>query len=229
LRALRSLGFFVNTVLMYLGLPLLGWGFDDLSGFFSLSQRLAYGLLVGVLGIAVGYQAFDAPEGITGRRGQKGKLVPRQSVIRLALVLLLFAALVFLASADRRSIGVMTDGSAARWAGVALFGLGSGLVFWSGLALGKLYSGEVTIQEEHRLVTGGLYRYIRHPRYLGAELLSIGLSLVFRSWIGLTLSLAAVAVFLFRIRDEEALLQREFGQEWEAYCRHSWRLIPFLY
>ena len=229
MKGLRSLGFFINTLLMYLGLPLLGWGFDDPWGFFSLSQRLGYAVLVVALGLAVGYQAFDAPEGIRGSKGKESKLVHRQSIIRVAGVLLLFAAFMFLPFADRRSIGVMSDGHAPRWVGLALFGLGSGLVFWSGIALGRLYSGEVTIQEDHRLITNGLYHYIRHPRYLGAELLAIGLSLVFRSWIGLIVSFAFLGVLLLRIRDEEALMHEEFEQEWEAYCKHSWRLIPFLY
>jgi protein-S-isoprenylcysteine O-methyltransferase Ste14 len=229
MRALRSLGFFINTLVMYLGLPLLGWGVDDLGGFFSLSQRLGYTVLVVALGLAVAYQAFDAPEGITGSKGKKGKLVHRQSIIWVAGVLLLFAALMFLSFADRRNVGVIKDGQAARWAGLAFFGLGSGLVFWSGVALGRLYSGEVTLQEDHQLITSGLYHYVRHPRYLGAELLVIGLSLVFRSWIGLIASVAVLGALLFRIRDEEALMHKEFEQEWEAYCKHSWRLIPFLY
>ena len=229
MKALRSLGFFINTLVMYLGLPLLGWGVDDPRGFFSLSQRLGYAVLVVALGFAVGYQAYDAPEGIRGSKGKENKLVHRQSIIRMAMILLLFTALVFLSFADRRSIGVIKDGHAVRWVGLALFGLGSGLVFWSGVVLGRLYSGEVTIQEDHQLITDGLYHYVRHPRYLGAELLAIGLSLVFRSWIGLIVSFALLGVLSLRIRDEEAFMHREFEQEWEAYCRHSWRLIPFLY
>ena len=175
------------------------------------------------------YQAIDVPEGIRGSKGQEGKLVARQSIIRVVAVLLLLGGLMFLPFADRRSIGVMIDNQAARWAGLVLFGLGSGLVFWSGIALGRLYSAEATIQQNHHLVTSGLYRYVRHPRYLGAVLLAFGLSLTFRSWIGLVLSSAFIGLILLRIRDEEALMHKEFGQEWEVYCEHSWRLIPFLY
>jgi hypothetical protein len=55
--------------------PLLGWGIDDISGFFSLNQRSVYAVLVTVLGLAFGYQAFDNPEGIRGNRGEESKLV----------------------------------------------------------------------------------------------------------------------------------------------------------
>ena len=229
MKLLRGLGFFVSTLLLYLGLPLVGWGLDDLPGFFSLRQRLDYALLVAALGLAVGYQAIESPEGIRGSRGQEGKLVARQHVIRIAVELLLAGGLIFAAFADRRGIGVMPELRAARVAGLGLFGVGCGLVFWSGVALGRLYSPDVTLQQDHHLVTGGPYRLVRHPRYLGAILLGFGLALVFRSWIGLILACTFVALILARVRDEEALMHREFGPEWEAYCEHSWRLIPFAY
>jgi protein-S-isoprenylcysteine O-methyltransferase Ste14 len=107
--------------------------------------------------------------------------------------------------------------------------LGMGLIFWSSWALGRLYSPEVTLQNEHHLITHGCYRFIRHPRYLGGIVQGCGLSLLFRSWVGLILTFVFVVVVLFRVRDEEAMMQREFGMEWEAYCRRSWRLIPLFY
>ncbi len=60
-------------------------------------------------------------------------------------------------------------------------------------------------------------------------LLVVGSSLVFNSWLGLALSAPLLGLYLLRIRDEEALMRREFGEEWESYCRRSRRLIPYLY
>jgi protein-S-isoprenylcysteine O-methyltransferase Ste14 len=102
-------------------------------------------------------------------------------------------------------------------------------VFWSGVALGRQYSPEVTIQEDHHLITTGPYRVVRHPRYLGVMLVSTGVSLLFRSWAGLALCAPVLWVLVDRIRDEEAVLEREFGPSWEAYRARSWRLIPYLY
>jgi protein-S-isoprenylcysteine O-methyltransferase Ste14 len=79
------------------------------------------------------------------------------------------------------------------------------------------------------LITGSIYRFIRHPRYLGVMVLSVGISCVFRSWIGLVASVVFLAVILFRIREEEAVMHQEFDTEWEAYCKCSWRLIPYLF
>jgi protein-S-isoprenylcysteine O-methyltransferase Ste14 len=228
-RILRSFGYLVSTVLMYLGIPLLGWGLGDLRGFFSMGPRLAYALVVLVAGLAVGWQAVRSPEGIRGGPGREDRRVSRQSVIRVTVILLLYAALFFLPFADRRGVGTLANNPALRWIGVLLFGLGIGLVFWSGVALGRLYSGEVTLQEDHHLVTDGPYRYVRHPRYTGAILLAYGLALTFRSWIGLVGSTGFIGIILFRIRDEETLMREAFGVEWEAYCEQTRRLLPFIY
>ena len=229
MKVLRGLGFFMTTMLFYLGLPLLGWGLGNIGGFFSRAPRVGYALVVLVLGLATGYQAIDAPEGIRGSKGQTGKLLARQSIVRVVVILMLLGGLAILPFADRRAIGVIGENKIMGWAGVLLFGIGCGFVFWSGLALGKMYSADVTIQDQHRLVTSGPYRHIRHPRYVGATLLGFGMALVFRSWIGVGLSVVFISVILFRIRDEEALMHKEFGEVWKNYCEHSWRLIPFIY
>ena len=229
MKFLRVPGFVLTTVVMYLGIPLLGWGLGDLRGFFSRGPRLAYALLVLVLGLAVGWQTLRSPEGIRGGKGRKDKLVSRQTVIRIAVILLLYAGLLFVPYADRRGIGRLYGGPGVRWIGVALFALGMAFVFWSGVALGRLYSGDVTLQEGHRLVTSGPYRLVRHPRYTGGILLGFGLSLLFDSWIGLLASTAFVGIILFRIKDEEALMSEAFGQEWDEYCARTRRLIPFIY
>lgn len=226
---LRSLGFFVTTLLMYLGVPLLGWGLGDFGGFFAEDPRLAYALEVLALALAVGWQALRSPEGIRGGKGREESRVGRQNVVRIVVIIMMYVALLSLPFADRRGIAALARDSTLRWIGVLLFGLGIGLVFWSGVALGRLYSGDVTLQDGHHLVIDGPYRFVRHPRYTGAILLAFGLALTFNSWIGLAASVAFIGIILFRIRDEETLMQEAFGQAWEAYCERTQRLIPFVY
>jgi protein-S-isoprenylcysteine O-methyltransferase Ste14 len=91
------------------------------------------------------------------------------------------------------------------------------------------YWGGNNIQKDHHLVTGGPYRVVRHPSYLGALAMAAGLALTFRSWIGLALLPPFAAILAFRIRDEEALMRQEFEDEWDAYCRRTRRVIPLLY
>lgn len=79
------------------------------------------------------------------------------------------------------------------------------------------------------MITSGPYQLIRHPRYLGGILQGIGLSFLFRSWIRLSLTLIFLVIILFRIKDEEALMNREFNQEWKIYCQNTWHLVPLIY
>ncbi len=226
--AARALWTFIATLALYLGLSLVGWGLGNLGAFFASPPRLAYALVIAIFAAAVAYQAVVAPEGIQGSSGLKEKRVPRQAAVGFLMLFFLAAGLVVLPMCDRRSLAALPGWSLLLWCGVLLTAAGYALVFLSGIFLGRQYSAEVTIQENHKLITFGPYRVIRHPRYLGILLLTVGASLVFRTWAALVLFPIVLALILWRIRDEEALMEREFGEAWRVYCRRSWRLLPLV-
>jgi protein-S-isoprenylcysteine O-methyltransferase Ste14 len=229
MRILRAFAFSLATIIIYLGVPLVGWGAGDPAGFFSDSARTAYAGMILLFGVVIGVQVITQPEAFRGGTEEIGRRVPRQHLVRITMVAMLYGGLFLLAYADRRGFLVMPDASAARWGGVVLATLGCGMVLWSGVSLGRQYSQEVTLQEGHRLITGGAYRLVRHPRYLGVVLITLGLSLLFRSWPGFALLPLVLGILLFRIHDEERLMGQAFGQEWQDYARHTWRLVPFVY
>ncbi len=230
MKIIRCIITYLYTLAIYLGLPLLGWGLNNLADFFAFPQLLGYAISIAAFGLLAAY-IIQRPGGMgnTLGKGQENKFIPRQRLVRLIITVMLLGALVFVPFADRRDIWVMVNNPALRWTGLVLATLGMSLIFWSGIALGRLYSPEVTLQEDHHLVTSGPYRFIRHPRYLGGAVQGIGLSLLFRSWLGLILTLVFLVTIRFRIRDEEAMMNREFGLEWQAYCKKSWRLVPLVF
>ena len=116
----------------------------------------------------------------------------------------------------------------AGWA-FALFAVGGALRLWPVFVLGRRFSGLVAIQPGHTLVTSGVYGVIRHPSYLGLLVNALGWALAFRSGVGVLLTALLVPPLLVRIHAEERLLRDQFGSEYEAYCRRTWRLIPGLY
>jgi protein-S-isoprenylcysteine O-methyltransferase Ste14 len=91
--------------------------------------------------------------------------------------------------------------------------------------LGKRFS---IVPEARGLVTSGPYRLVRHPIYLGEIVAGFGLVLPTL----FTLHILLFAVFLgaqvVRVRFEERILGTTYPQ-YEAYARHTRRLIPFLY
>ena len=120
-------------------------------------------------------------------------------------------------------------GEGIRWLGVILYTVGGVLRIAPVFVLGRRFSGLVAIQPEHRLVTGGLYGFIRHPSYLGLFLLSLGWAFAFRSGVGVILAVLTLIVVLARIKAEERLLSETFGAEYDAYRTRTWRLLPYIY
>ena len=116
-----------------------------------------------------------------------------------------------------------------RWLGVLLYVVGGALRIWPIFVLGRRFSGLVAIQPGHELVTDGVYRIIRHPSYLGMFILMFGWALAFRSGAGVILAALIIPPVLARIRSEEALLRAQFGEQYDAYCRHTARLVPGIY
>jgi protein-S-isoprenylcysteine O-methyltransferase Ste14 len=208
---------------IFVGLPLLAWGPGDVRGFLADPVRQAF-LLVATATTLVA--AAIVPPAATAR-GDEAKRVRRQHVAVVLLQVLSLAVFVAAPWDDRR--GVVALPGVVRALGLALFCAGHAMMTWSQAVLGRQFSTEVTIQPGHRLVTAGPYRRLRHPRYLGIAAFMLGTALLFRSGLGLALAAAVVAVLLWRIPDEERLMQREFGAEWDAYAARTWRLLPYVF
>jgi protein-S-isoprenylcysteine O-methyltransferase Ste14 len=120
--------------------------------------------------------------------------------------------------------------SSARYAGIPLLLVGFLVRIVSRLALGKQFSGHVQTTENHRLVTTGIYRLIRHPAYLAYLCLLVGFPLTFGSIAGLACAIASgIPALIYRIRIEETALERWFPDEYPVYRAKTRRLIPFLW
>ena len=114
--------------------------------------------------------------------------------------------------------------------GILLIIAGFALRFWTRLAIRELYSGHVEVQETHRLVQAGPYRYIRHPGYAGFLLMALGLSVGYSSLIGLAaIPLLLLPGLAYRMKVEEKLLNAHFGDEFQQYRAKTWRIIPGLW
>jgi protein-S-isoprenylcysteine O-methyltransferase Ste14 len=93
--------------------------------------------------------------------------------------------------------------------------------------LGKQWNLRAALVEGHTLVTGGPYRIVRHPIYLGTIGMLVATGLSFSRWPALVAGLAfAIAGTALRVRDEEALLRTAFGGEFEAYRRRVPAILP---
>jgi protein-S-isoprenylcysteine O-methyltransferase len=96
--------------------------------------------------------------------------------------------------------------------------------------LGRFHTPNVAVRQDHLLLETGLYKYVRHPSYLGALIAFFGLSLALGNWLSIVVTMVIMpCVYLYRIREEESALSAAFGDVYRAYCRRTKRLIPGLY
>lgn len=118
----------------------------------------------------------------------------------------------------------------ARLAGVLPIALGVILLF---SCIGRFaVVGEGTLSPldaPRRLVTGGMYRYVRNPMYLAVMAILLGESLVFCSIPLAVYSAVCFVVFnLVILFYEEPALRRRFGSSYRQYCRKAGRWLPRL-
>ena len=96
--------------------------------------------------------------------------------------------------------------------------------------LGRFHTPNVAVLADHEVCERGLYRHVRHPSYLGALIAFLGFGFALGNWFSLLiLMLLTTAVYLYRIREEEAALRAALGERYDDYCRRTKRLIPGLY
>ena len=210
---------------IFIGLPLLGWGIGNLPTFFENPARIAFVIVVFALQV---FSLLYNPQ--VGQNQENRKSDAPTSKIDLILIQILSLAVVILAPfSDSHSSGVLNAGNIVRYIGVLITIPGFVLMQAGEKYLAKQFSVEVTLQKEHKLIQSGPYKAIRHPRYLGILIFFTGISLTFRSLLGILTVLALAGVLIWRVCAEETMLHKEFGKEWEEYQAKTWRLIPYLF
>ena len=116
--------------------------------------------------------------------------------------------------------------------GLGVFTLAIALwLFWRAHHdLGKNWSSTLQIREGHTLITNGVYHSIRHPMYTSVLLLCIAQALLLPNWVAGMAGLISFSIaYVTRIGKEEQMLLDQFGEQYEAYRKHTKRLVPYLF
>lgn len=95
--------------------------------------------------------------------------------------------------------------------------------------LGQNWSISLQIRNEHRLVTSGVYGFIRHPMYSSFFLLAFAQFLLLPNWFAGASGLVGVGLlYALRIRQEERMMLNRFGADYRDYVTRTKRLIPWV-
>jgi protein-S-isoprenylcysteine O-methyltransferase Ste14 len=109
--------------------------------------------------------------------------------------------------------------------------VGSFFLFFRSYTDNTFLSPLVRIQKDRdqRVVSAGVYGFVRHPMTLGAILMFVGAPLVLGSVYGLLAGLALTLLLMGRARGEEAMLARDLEGYREYMQKVRYRLFPFLW
>lgn len=114
--------------------------------------------------------------------------------------------------------------------GIIFLIIGGIIMVTSRIQLGKYGTPVIHTGEEHKLVTKGWYKVVRHPMYFGAILMMLGSYIAFRSLLVLIgIVISYIPLMKMRIKTEEETLIGTFGDDYRNYIKQTKKLIPFIY
>jgi protein-S-isoprenylcysteine O-methyltransferase Ste14 len=189
-------------------------------------ERFRQILLAGFL-VLVGIGAFHRLSARTGEkldRMQEGLFI----LVALRLVALagMIALVLYFLDPAKLSFSALPLPDWVRWAGVFTGGITLWLLFWTLRALGKNLTDTVVTRRQHTLVTTGPYRWVRHPFYVCAGLVTAAVSMVSANALFLATGSLIMLLLAFRTRIEEANLLKRFGDDYRKYMNRTGRFIP---
>jgi len=194
--------------------------FKDPYGWFpnQLFTNLFSLLFLGVYAIEYIVQRYTNPHAYEpAAKSDRGSF----HVITIALILAISLSVYF----RLNNIGTLTG--LFQWLGLVLMIAGSAFRQWALIHLGRFFSRSVQVEAEHRVITTGPYRWIRHPAYTGMILIYTGMIMALGTWLGTFVTFMLVTgSLLYRIRVEEQTLLTALGNEYREYIKNTWQLFP---
>jgi protein-S-isoprenylcysteine O-methyltransferase Ste14 len=161
------------------------------------------------------------------QRRFESKEPTRIQAIIVVLIRMVFAAILIAAGLDHR-YGWSHVPTAVAIAGQAVM-LAGLLVIFEALRENTFASSIVTVEEGQKVISTGLYRWIRHPMYSGAVLMQLGTPIALGSWWVMLSLIPFIAICAWRLLDEEKLLLAALPGYKEYTEKTRYRLIPRIW
>jgi protein-S-isoprenylcysteine O-methyltransferase Ste14 len=160
------------------------------------------------------------------RAGPRAETRTAQKIIITGSFLGLFATMAF--SAFDHRMGWSTVPAWVCWLGDVLVAVGLGVAIL--VVIQNSYAAAtVTVETGQKVVSSGVYKYVRHPMYVGNVIMMLGIPLALGSYWGLVFVIPGTMVLVFRILDEEKLLTQELRGYREYMQRVRYRLVPHVW
>jgi len=151
----------------------------------------------------------------------------RSQKIIVSLVIAAFFATIVLSALDHR-YGFSPVAPWVSVLGALLIALSFLFMFWV-IKVNSYAASNVRVEADQKVIDTGPYAYVRHPMYAGAVWLFVGMPLALGSWWPIGLIVLVVPVLLWRLLDEERILERDLRGYREYQRRVRYRLIPYVW
>jgi protein-S-isoprenylcysteine O-methyltransferase Ste14 len=133
------------------------------------------------------------------------------------------------------SIGSTKIGRIYNWntffaIGMSLVVIGLMIRIHSILTLKQFFTYSVIKVQNQKIIETGLYKFLRHPGYLGQLIIFLGISTSISNWLSIIVMMIPVTLgYLYRINIEERFMFEQLGEDYLNYQKRTKRLIPMIY
>lgn len=191
----------------------------------NIFRLLAAVILFSGMGISIYFRRkADRDSGESLSRKVDG--TPMMTAIRIGGLILWLSPFVYLINPNWMAWSKIGLPDSVRWVGVGLGVLCVLGIYWLFSSIGTGITPTSGTRKEHKLVTHGIYRYIRHPLYTVGSSLFISFGMMADSWFVAALGILTFILMAIRTPKEEANLIEKFGDEYREYMKRTGRFLP---
>lgn len=154
---------------------------------------------------------------------------PKTYLQKLPLVLSVSTLLILIVSIFQ--VGTLSYSASVqsiRLIGLAFYLIFSWVQIWAFKVLGENYSQDILILKNHKLITKGPFKFIRHPQYISQILMDLGAGVATLSYIIIPLAVIEIPILILRGFFEDKLLEKNFKSTFTDYKKKSGFMIPFI-
>jgi protein-S-isoprenylcysteine O-methyltransferase Ste14 len=186
-------------------------------------RLMILGIMVLVFPIAL-YHRIRSFSGERLHRRDEGLVI--MVGLRLCGLSAMLGLLTYLSNPDWMAWSAIRLPDWLRWLGLPLGLVAVAWLFWMLQTLGSNLTDTVNVRANATLVTGGPYRWVRHPMYLGVALLMLSVSLISANFFIGAAGAVIVSLLVLRTPTEEAKLVERFGEAYRQYASRTGRFLP---
>ena len=193
----------------------------------NIFRIVAAVILFSAMGIS-GYFRRKADRESGEKLSRKVDGTPMMTAIRIGGLILWLSPLVYLINPIWMAWSKIGLPDSIRLTGVSIGILCVLGIYWLFSSIGTGITPVSATRKEHKLVTHGIYHYIRHPLYTLGSSLFISFGMMADNWFIAALGILTFILMAIRTPKEEANLIEKFGDEYREYMKRTGRFLPKL-